>query len=65
MGMQRGELQDLIDQHLAGGADVLEARNMTFAQLADHCKKLAIVTRSTMTKAANFMECVSRKSSPQ
>jgi hypothetical protein len=27
------ELQDLIDQHVAGGPDVLEARNMTFAAL--------------------------------
>lgn len=28
------ELQDLIDQHVAGGAEVLEARNMTFAAAA-------------------------------
>lgn len=33
------ELQDLIDQHVAGGPDVLEARNMTFAALAEHCKE--------------------------
>ncbi len=33
------ELQDLIDQHVAGGSDVLEARNMTFAALAEHCKE--------------------------
>jgi integrase len=33
------ELQDLIDQHVAGGAEVLEARNMTFAALAQHCKE--------------------------
>jgi|SRR5215213_6797668 len=33
------ELQDLIDQHVAGGADVLKARNMTFAALAEHCKE--------------------------
>ena len=33
------ELQDLIDQHVAGGAEVLEARNMTFAALAEHCKE--------------------------
>lgn len=32
------ELQDLIDQHVAGGSEVLEARNMTFAALAQHCK---------------------------
>lgn len=35
----RRELQDLIDQHVAGGAEVLEARNMTFAALAEHCKE--------------------------
>jgi integrase len=33
------ELQDLIDQHVAGGSEVLEARNMTFAALAQHCKE--------------------------
>jgi hypothetical protein len=33
------ELQDLIDQHEAGGSEVLEARNMTFAALAQHCKE--------------------------
>jgi integrase len=33
------ELQDLIDQHEAGGSEVLEARNMTFAALAEHCKE--------------------------
>ena len=33
------ELQDLIDQHVAGGPDVLEARNMTFAALAEYCKE--------------------------
>ena len=33
------QLQDLIDQHVAGGAEVLEARNMTFAALAEHCKE--------------------------
>ena len=33
------ELQDLIGQHVAGGSDVLEARNMTFAALAKHCKE--------------------------
>lgn len=33
------ELQDLIDQHVARGAEVLEARNMTFAALAAHCKE--------------------------
>src|SRR6185503_16660743 len=33
------ELQDLIDQHVAGGPEVLEARNMTFASLAEHCKE--------------------------
>ena len=33
------ELQDLIDQHNAGGSEVLEARNMTFAALAQHCKE--------------------------
>ena len=27
------ELQDLIDQHVAGGSEVLEARNMTFATM--------------------------------
>ena len=32
------ELQDLIDQHVAGGSEVLEARNMTFIALAEHCK---------------------------
>jgi len=25
------ELPDLIDQHVAGGSEILEARNMTFA----------------------------------
>jgi integrase len=33
------ELQELIDQHVAGGSEVLEARNMTFAALAKHCKE--------------------------
>ena len=33
------ELQNLIDQHVAGGSEVLEARNMTFASLAEHCKE--------------------------
>ena len=33
------DLQDLIDQHVAGGAEVLEARNMTFAALSEHCKE--------------------------
>jgi hypothetical protein len=33
------ELQDLLDQHVAGGSEVLEARNMTLAALAEHCKK--------------------------
>jgi len=33
------ELQNLIDQHVAGGSDVLEARHMTFAALAEHCKE--------------------------
>lgn len=33
------ELQDLIDQHVAGGSEVLEARNMTFSALAEHCKE--------------------------
>lgn len=33
------ELQHLIDQHGAGGPEVLEARNMTFAALAEHCKE--------------------------
>src|ERR1051325_3267849 len=33
------ELQELIDQHVAGGSEVLEARNMTFAALAGHCKE--------------------------
>jgi hypothetical protein len=33
------ELQGLIDQHEAGGSEVLEARNMTFAALAQHCKE--------------------------
>jgi integrase len=33
------ELQDLIDQHESGGSEVLEARNMTFAALAEHCKE--------------------------
>ena len=33
----RRELQDLIDQHGAGGSEILEARNMTFAALAEHC----------------------------
>jgi hypothetical protein len=26
-------------QHVAGGSAVLEARNMTFAALAEHCKE--------------------------
>lgn len=33
------KLQDLIDQHVAGGSDVLEARNLNFAALAEHCKE--------------------------
>ena len=33
------KLQDLIDQHEAGGSEVLEARDMTFAILAQHCKE--------------------------
>src|ERR1044072_3922804 len=33
------DLQYLIDQHVTGGAEVLEARNMTFAALAEHCKE--------------------------
>ena len=33
------ELQDLIDQHVAGGSEVLDARNMTFAALAEHYKE--------------------------
>lgn len=35
----RRELQDLIDQHMTGGAEVLEARDMTFVALAEHCKE--------------------------
>lgn len=46
--------QDLIDQHMAGGSDILEARNMTFAAPAEYCKELAIVRRSTTSKAVNF-----------
>ena len=38
-GDAKRELQDLIDQHVAGGAEVLEARKMTFATLAEHCKE--------------------------
>ena len=33
------KLQDLIDQHEAGGSEVLEARDMTFAILAQHSKE--------------------------
>jgi hypothetical protein len=33
------ELQDLINQHVAGGSEVLGARNMTFSALAEHCKE--------------------------
>ncbi|HJP94067.1 MAG TPA: hypothetical protein VJ875_19060 [Pyrinomonadaceae bacterium] len=39
------ELQDLIDQHVAGGSEVLEARNMTFAASPSIAKKRAIVRR--------------------
>jgi hypothetical protein len=33
------ELQDLIGRHVAGGPEILDARNMTFAGFADHCKE--------------------------
>ena len=47
------KLQDLIDQHEAGGAEVLEARDMTFAILAQHSKETRYCGRSTMSKAVN------------
>jgi hypothetical protein len=33
------ELQGLIDQHVEGGCELLDARTMTFAALAEHCKE--------------------------
>jgi integrase len=38
-GDAKRELQDLIDQHIEGGSKTLDARNMTFASLAAHCKE--------------------------
>jgi len=37
-GDAKRELQELIDQHMEGGCEILEARHMTFAELAEHCK---------------------------
>jgi integrase len=37
-GDAKRELQELIDQHVEGGCEILEARHMTFAALAEHCK---------------------------
>ena len=37
------KLQDLIDQHVAGGSEVLEARNMTFAALGKRIKKIELL----------------------
>jgi hypothetical protein len=33
------QLQDLITKHVHGGAELLEARTMTFADLAEDCRK--------------------------
>jgi hypothetical protein len=38
-GDAKRELQQLIDQHVEGGCEILEARHMTFAALAEHCKR--------------------------
>jgi hypothetical protein len=38
-GDAKQELQDLITKHVHGGAELLEARGMTFAELAEDCRK--------------------------
>lgn len=55
------ELQDLIDQHVAGGAEILEARNMTFAALAEYCKETRYCEALLSDITVNHLQHYGRK----
>jgi hypothetical protein len=43
--MQRGNSKELIDQHVEGGSEALDARKMTFAALAEHSKRPPVLVK--------------------